>query len=41
MSGEVLHHGTYEEDGPVTREALVSPREVFRLYGEPVINLRI
>ena len=28
MSGEVLHHGTYEEDGPVTREALVSPREV-------------
>jgi hypothetical protein len=25
--GEVLHHGTYEEDDPVTREALVSPRE--------------
>ncbi len=26
MSGEVLHHGTYEEDGPVTREVLTSPR---------------
>jgi hypothetical protein len=23
----VWHHGTPEEDGPVTREALVSPRE--------------
>ena len=26
----MLHHGTYEEDGPVTWKALVSPRE-FRL----------
>ena len=25
-SGGVLHHGTQEEDGPVTREALISPR---------------
>ena len=27
MSGGVLHHGTQEEDDPVTREALVFPRE--------------
>ena len=27
MSGGVLHHGTHEEDGPVTREVLVFPRE--------------
>ncbi len=26
MSGGVLHHGTHEEDGPVTREVLASPR---------------
>ncbi len=26
MSGGVLHHGTHEEDGPVTREVLTSPR---------------
>ena len=26
MSGGVLHHGTHEEDGPVTREVLISPR---------------
>ena len=26
-SGGVLHHGTYEEDGPVTWEALAFPRE--------------
>jgi hypothetical protein len=38
-AGGVLHHGTYEEDGPVTWEALVSPRE-FRCYGEPAIHLR-
>jgi len=33
----VLHHGTYEEDGPVTWEALVFPR-VIRSDGEPVIS---
>ena len=33
-SGEVLHHGTYEEDGPVTWEVLVFPR-VIRSDGEP------
>ena len=35
--GGVLHHGTYEEDGPVTWEALVSPREfpVLRRAGDP------
>ncbi len=32
----MLHHGTPEEDGPVTREAHVSPRE-FRSDGEPVM----
>ncbi len=26
MPGGVLHHGTHEEDGPVTREVLASPR---------------
>ena len=26
MSGGVLHHGTHEEDGPVTWEILISPR---------------
>jgi hypothetical protein len=26
VSGGVLHHGTHEEDGPVTREVLLSPR---------------
>jgi hypothetical protein len=26
VPGGVLHHGTHEEDGPVTREALTSPR---------------
>ena len=31
-SGGVLHHGTYEEDGPVTWEAL-SLLGRFRLYG--------
>ncbi len=34
-SGGVLHHGTYEEDSPVTWEALASPREI-RCTGEPV-----
>ncbi len=38
-SGEVLQHGTYEEDGSVTWEALVFPR-VIRSDGEPVIHLR-
>jgi hypothetical protein len=35
--GGVLHHGTYEEDSPVTWEALVSPREfpVLRRAGNP------
>ncbi len=28
VSGGVLHHGTHEEDGSVTREAHVSPREI-------------
>jgi hypothetical protein len=37
--GGVLHHGTYEEDGLVTWEALVFPR-VIRSDGEPVIHLR-
>jgi hypothetical protein len=26
VSGGVFDHGTHEEDGPVTREALASPR---------------
>ena len=26
VSGGVWHHGTPEEDGPVTREVLASPR---------------
>jgi hypothetical protein len=36
-SGEVLHHGTYEEDGPVTWEVLVFPRviPVLRRAGYP------
>ena len=38
-SGGVLHHGTYEEDSPVTWEALAFPREI-RCYGEPVNQLR-
>ncbi len=38
-SGGVLHHGTYEEDSPVTWEALAFPREN-RCYGEPVNCLR-
>jgi hypothetical protein len=33
----VLHHGTYEEDGPVTWEVLVFPR-VIRSNGEPVYS---
>jgi hypothetical protein len=39
VSGGVLHHGTHEEDGPVTREVLASPRTT-RSYGEPVTRLR-
>jgi len=37
VSGGVLHHGAHEEDGPVTREALASPRElpVLRRAGDP------
>jgi hypothetical protein len=41
VSGEVLHHGTHGEDGPVTREALVFPREVpvLRRAGELSLDL--
>ena len=28
VSGGVFDHGTHEEDGPVTREALASPRRI-------------
>ena len=28
VSGGVFDHGTYEEDGPVTWEALASPRPI-------------
>ena len=35
----MLHHGTYEEDGPATWEILASPRAI-RFYGEPVIHLQ-
>ena len=28
VSGGVVDHGTYEEDGPVTWEALASPRPI-------------
>jgi hypothetical protein len=28
VSGGVCDHGTYEEDGPVTGEALASPRPI-------------
>ncbi len=35
----MLHHGTYEEDGPVTWEVLVFPR-VIRSNGEPVFHLQ-
>jgi hypothetical protein len=38
-SGGVLHHGTHEEDGPVTWEAL-SLLGRSRSDGEPVIHLR-
>jgi hypothetical protein len=34
-----MHHGTYEEDGLVTWEVLVFPREI-RSHGEPVNHLR-
>ena len=39
--GGVLHHGTYEEDDPVTREALVFPREfpVQRRAGDQSLDL--
>ena len=37
--GGVLHHGTQEEDGPVTREVLSFPR-TNRFLGEPVTRLR-
>ena len=33
----MLHHGTHEEDGPVTWEVLVFPR-VIRSDGEPVYS---
>jgi hypothetical protein len=41
VSGEVLHHGTHKEDGPVTREALVFPREVaaVRRAGDQSLDL--
>jgi len=37
VSGGVFDHGTYEEDGPVTWEALASPRHipVLRRAGDP------
>src|SRR5262249_1788169 len=37
VSGGVCDHGTYEEDGPVTWEALASPRPipVLRRAGDP------
>jgi hypothetical protein len=37
VSGGVFDHGTYEEDGPVTWEALASPRPipVSRSTGDP------
>ena len=37
VSGGVFDHGTYEEDGPVTREALASPRHTpaLRRAGDP------
>src|SRR5262250_1461710 len=37
VSGGVFDHGTYEEDGPVTWEALASPRytPVWRRAGDP------
>ena len=35
----MLHHGTHEEDGPVTWEVLVFPR-VIRSNGEPVLHLQ-
>jgi hypothetical protein len=37
VSGGVFDHGTYEEDGPVTWEALASPRPipVLRRAGDP------
>ena len=38
-AGEVFDHGTYEEDGTVTRETLMFPRYV-AAYGEPHPNLQ-
>src|SRR5919197_736402 len=37
VSGGVFDHGTYEEDGPVTWEALASPRHIpaLRRAGDP------
>src|SRR5262249_35689070 len=37
VSGGVFDHGTYEEDGPVTWEALTSPRHILvvRRAGDP------
>jgi hypothetical protein len=40
VSGGVFDHSTYEEDGPVTWEALASPRKKPRWSGEPVTRLR-
>ncbi len=37
--GEVDGHGTYEEDGPVTWEALMFPRDN-SAHGEPSPNLQ-
>ena len=40
VSGGVFDHGTYEEDGPGTWEALASPQDPCRSCGEPVTRLR-
>ncbi len=40
VSGGVFDHSTYEEDGPVTWEALTSPRRQHRYCGEPMTRLR-
>ena len=40
VSGGVFDPSPYEEDGPVTWEALASPRRSFRSCGEPVTRLR-
>jgi len=39
VPGGVYDHGTHEEDGPETREALTLPHEAMA-HGEPSANLR-